>query len=131
MAQEQWRLRQRRSPCLGCCFKDWFELRRYFIIIILGKVANSAIKSNLDANNVVVCNVHNGAHWVLATGYSGNNILVNDPGFSTTSYALTEIVDGQNAVYKVIAAEEPVNKLREIKNTARGIFSNLISALED
>ena len=66
-----------------------------------GFVANSAIKSNLDAGNVVICNVHNGGHWVLAHGYSGDNILVNDPGYSTTSYALSQIVNNNNGVYSV------------------------------
>lgn len=66
-----------------------------------GFVSNSAIKSNLDAGNVVICNVHNGGHWVLATGTSGSNILVNDPGYSTTSYALSQIVEGNNGVYSV------------------------------
>jgi hypothetical protein len=58
-----------------------------------GKVANSAIKSNLDAGHVVICNVHNGGHWVLAHGYSGNSILVNDPGYTTTSYDINSIVN--------------------------------------
>jgi ABC-type bacteriocin/lantibiotic exporter with double-glycine peptidase domain len=57
-----------------------------------GFVANSQIKSKLDAGKVVICNVHNGGHWVLATGYSGNDIKVNDPGYSTTSYSLSQIV---------------------------------------
>jgi hypothetical protein len=57
------------------------------------------IKSKLDAGKVVVCNVHNGGHWVLAHAYSGDNIMVNDPGYSTTSYAISQIVDGQNAIY--------------------------------
>jgi hypothetical protein len=65
-----------------------------------GKVANSQIKAKLDAGFAVICNVHNGGHWVLAHSYSGDNINVNDPGYSTTSYALNQIVDGQNAVYK-------------------------------
>lgn len=54
-----------------------------------GKFANSQIKPNLDAGNVVICNVHNGGHWVLAHGYNGDNILVNDPGYSTNSYSLS------------------------------------------
>lgn len=66
-----------------------------------GKVGNSQIKAELDKGKVVICNVHNGGHWVLAHGYSGDNILVNDPGFSTTSYTLSQIVNGQNGVYKV------------------------------
>jgi hypothetical protein len=64
-----------------------------------GKVSNSQIKAKLDQGKVVICNVHNGGHWVLAHGYSGDNILVNDPGYSVTSYALNTIVDGQNAIY--------------------------------
>jgi hypothetical protein len=55
----------------------------------------------LDKGKVVICNVHNGGHWVLAHGHSGDNILVNDPGFSTTSYTLSQIVNGQNGVYRV------------------------------
>lgn len=95
-----------------------------------GKFANSQIKSHLDAGNVVVCNVHNGGHWVLATSYSGNTIYVNDPGFSTTSYTLSEIVDGQNAVYG-LSANELSDEIKHAKNTARGILSNLIALLED
>lgn len=67
----------------------------------VGKIANSEIASNLAANHVVILNVHNGAHWVLATAASGNSISVNDPGYSTTSYSLSEIVAGQTAVYRV------------------------------
>lgn len=66
-----------------------------------GKVANSQIKAKLDQGKVVICNVHNGGHWVLAYGYNGDNILVNDPGYSTTSYTLSQIVDGQNGIYRV------------------------------
>jgi hypothetical protein len=66
-----------------------------------GKVANSQIKAELDKGKVVICNVHNGGHWVLAHGHNGDNILVNDPGFSTTSYTLSQIVNGQNGIYRV------------------------------
>lgn len=78
----------------------------------------------------MVCNVHNGGHWVLATGYSGNSIYVHDPAYSTTSYTLSEIVDGQNAIYGVTAASFE-DKARKFKNTARGILSNIIALLED
>jgi hypothetical protein len=64
-----------------------------------GKVNNDRIKPNLDVGNVVVMNVHNGGHWVLATGYSGNTIYVNDPGYQTTAYDISTIVNGQNVVY--------------------------------
>ena len=66
-----------------------------------GFVANSAIKANLDKNRIVILNVHNGGHWVLATGYSGDSIKVNDPGYSTSSYNLNEIVNNNNGVYTV------------------------------
>lgn len=72
---------------LGLTFKGFF--------------ANSQIKSNLDAGNVVIVNVRNGGHWVLAYGYNGNDILVNDPGYSTSSYPLSSIVENNNGVYTV------------------------------
>lgn len=74
-----------------------------------GFVANSQIKSNLDAGNVVICNVHNGAHWVLAKGYNGDNIMVNDPGYSTTSYPLSGIVNNNNGVYSVNRLPDFIN----------------------
>ena len=66
-----------------------------------GKIANSEIKHHLDSGYVVILNVHNGGHWVLAHGYSGDNILVNDPGYSTTEYSLSQIVAGQTSIYSV------------------------------
>ncbi len=38
---------------------------------------------------------------MLAYSYSGDTIYVNDPGYSTTSYTLSQIVDGQNGIYSV------------------------------
>lgn len=82
-----------------------------------GKVANSQIKTQLDQGKVVICNVHNGGHWVLAYGYSGDNILVNDPGYSTTSYALSQIVDGQNGVYSVSGTNSAYKNLMKKLNS--------------
>ena len=82
-----------------------------------GRVANSQIKSKLDAGKVVICNVHNGGHWVLATGYSGNDIKVNDPGYSTTAYPLSQIKDGNNGVYSVSKVDEEV--LIELENLSK------------
>jgi ABC-type bacteriocin/lantibiotic exporter with double-glycine peptidase domain len=76
-----------------------------------GFVSNADIKKNLDAGNVVICNVHNGGHWVLASGYNGDNILVNDPGYSTTSYSLSQIVNGNNGVYSVSKTPEFLRNL--------------------
>ena len=64
-----------------------------------GKVANANIAGSLAAGHIVILNVHNGGHWVLATSMSGNTISVNDPGYSTTSYTLSEIVAGASGLY--------------------------------
>ena len=67
-----------------------------------GKVANSNIESNLNSGHIVVLNVHGGAHWVLAHSMSGSTIHVNDPGYSTTSYTLSEIVSGNSGLYHYV-----------------------------
>jgi ABC-type bacteriocin/lantibiotic exporter with double-glycine peptidase domain len=72
-----------------------------FGVTFKGFISNSDIKKNLDSGNIVIVNVHNGGHWVLATGYSGDNILVNDPGYATTSYTLSQIVNGNTGVYTI------------------------------
>src|SRR3990167_5611942 len=51
-----------------------------------GKVSGAAIKSAIAANKIVILNVNKGGHWVLATGSSGSDFSVNDPGFSRSSY---------------------------------------------
>jgi len=78
----------------------WASINK-FGLTFQGFVSNSNIKANLDKNNIVILNVHNGGHWVLATGYSGDSIRVNDPGYATTSYSLGEIVNGNTGVYSV------------------------------
>ena len=84
-----------------------------------GKVSNGQIKAKLDQGKVVICNVHNGGHWVLAYGYSGDNILVNDPGYSTTSYSLSQIVDGQNGIYGVRTANTNIfGKLSNLRTSS-------------
>lgn len=67
-----------------------------------GFIKNSAIESNIKADNIVIVNVHNGGHWVLVTSMlNGDTVAVNDPGYSTTSYTLSQIVEGNTGVYKV------------------------------
>ena len=65
----------------------------------VGKVTNANIASNLAAGHIVILNVHKGAHWVLATSISGSTIQVHDPGFSTTSYTLSEIVANNSGLF--------------------------------
>ena len=69
-----------------------------------GKIANNEISAALGKNEIVILNVHNGAHWVLATSMSGSTIHVNDPGFSTTSYTLSEIVANSSGHFKFVGA---------------------------
>lgn len=56
----------------------------------VGFINRAGVESNLKADNIVILNVHNGQHWVLATSMiNTNTVAVNDPGYSTTSYALS------------------------------------------
>ena len=58
----------------------------------LGKSSSAAdITNHINAGHGVILNVHNGGHWVLATGVSGSSYLVNDPGYTTTSYPKSEV----------------------------------------
>lgn len=70
-------------------------------LTFLGKTSRAQIKANLNSDNIVILNVHNGGHWVLATGTDGTNFQVNDPGYSTTSYTYDQIVENQVGIYKV------------------------------
>mmetsp|Transcript_64209 Transcript_64209/g.89245 ORF Transcript_64209/g.89245 Transcript_64209/m.89245 type:complete len:130 (+) Transcript_64209:180-569(+) len=56
-----------------------------------GFVSKSNIKSAFDSGKNLILNVRNGGHWVLMNGYSGNTLMVNDPGFSKTSYDISEV----------------------------------------
>ena len=64
-------------------------------------ISNSNIASSLSAGHIVILNVRNGGHWVLATSMSGNTIYVNDPGYSTTSYSLYDVVPNKSKLYYV------------------------------
>ena len=56
--------------------------------------SESDICSGLSQGHGLVANVHNGGHWVLLTGCAGNGVFyVNDPGYSTTTYKRSDIVD--------------------------------------
>jgi hypothetical protein len=83
-----------------------------------GKVSNGLIKSKLDQGKVVICNVRGGGHWVLAYAYDGDTIYVNDSGFSTNYYPMSQIVDGQNGIYGVYGSSyyNILNKLKNIRS---------------
>lgn len=67
----------------------------------MGKVTRSQVKDNLDRDNILVLNVHNGADWVLATRYEDDNISINDPNYSPPFYTLDQIVENQLGIYRV------------------------------
>jgi hypothetical protein len=50
------------------------------------------IKTHFCKGNVVILNVNNGGHWVLATGLTSSGFTVNDPGFQRSSYGFNEVV---------------------------------------
>jgi Pyruvate/2-oxoacid:ferredoxin oxidoreductase delta subunit len=58
----------------------------------------SEICSGLSKGHGIIANVHNGGHWVLLTGCKGSGVFtVNDPGYSTTTYSMKDIL--REAVY--------------------------------
>ena len=60
--------------------------------------SESAICSGLSQGHGIVANVHNGGHYVLLTACAGNGVFyVNDPGYSTTTYKMSDIL--KEAVY--------------------------------
>jgi hypothetical protein len=81
----------------------WGSVNRLGLSYV-GKVANGNIAHELGANSIVILNVHNGGHWVLATGINGNTISVNDPGYSTTSYQISEIVANNSGLYHFVGS---------------------------
>lgn len=78
----------------GCVLPEILRFR--------GKLPNSKVKQSLDGGDIVIITVHNGSHKCLAHGYSSSEILVNDPGYTVTSYSINSITDGENIVYEVI-----------------------------
>lgn len=78
----------------------WASVNR-FGVNFLGKVTRDKIKNYISSGYIVIPNVHNGRHWVLATGFEGDTIFVNDPGFQVNSYTLDEIVEGNTGVYAI------------------------------
>lgn len=85
----------------------WGSLNQ-FGFAFQGKVANSMVRLNLDVGYIVIVNVRNGAHWVLATGFSGNTIFVKDSLYPFEFYDISEVVNGNSGVYKVATGILPI-----------------------
>jgi hypothetical protein len=78
------------------CLINWASVDSLGYTKYMGKQSpsESEICNGLAAGHGLVANVHNGGHWVLLTGCAGNNVFyVNDPGYSTTTYKHSDIVD--------------------------------------
>jgi hypothetical protein len=97
-----------------------------------GLVPIALLKLNLDVGYLVIINVDKGAHWVLATGYTGNTIHVRDSLHTTiTNYDTSQIVTGHIAIYKVPTSlpTELLYKLEEIfKISGKDMNENNISS---
>ena len=81
----------------GGCNINWASVNAFGKITFIGKqpgATETDICNGLKAGHGLVANVHNGGHWVLLTGCRGGGVFdVNDPGYSTTTYTKSEIVD--------------------------------------
>mmetsp|Transcript_17670 Transcript_17670/g.15483 ORF Transcript_17670/g.15483 Transcript_17670/m.15483 type:complete len:176 (-) Transcript_17670:134-661(-) len=51
----------------------------------------SAAASALNSGKLVVLNVRNGGHWVLAVSSNGSTFTVRDPGYQTTTYSYSDV----------------------------------------
>lgn len=81
----------------GGCNINWASVNAFGTITFIGKepgATENDICNGLKAGHGLVANVHNGGHWVLLTGCRGGGVFdVNDPGYSTTTYKKSDIVD--------------------------------------
>jgi hypothetical protein len=80
----------------GGCNINWASVDKLGYTTFVGKQSptEQEICNGLSAGHGLVANVHNGGHWVLLTKCLGNGVFaVNDPGYSTTSYKKSDIVD--------------------------------------
>jgi hypothetical protein len=50
------------------------------------------IKSEICAGKIVILNVLNGGHWVLAKSYNGDTFYINDSGFGKQTAKASEVV---------------------------------------
>jgi hypothetical protein len=78
------------------CLINWGSVDALGYTKYMGKQSptEAEICNGLNAGHGLVANVRNGGHWVLLTGCAGNGVFyVNDPGYSTTTYKKSDIVD--------------------------------------
>ena len=58
------------------------------------------VRTDIKANNPVLLRVPGPQHWVLATGFSGNSILINDPAFEISSLSHPKYNDGALIIHR-------------------------------
>mmetsp|Transcript_10832 Transcript_10832/g.12267 ORF Transcript_10832/g.12267 Transcript_10832/m.12267 type:complete len:204 (-) Transcript_10832:32-643(-) len=76
----------------------WGACTSSFSLKYLGKFTSPT--NYIDDSHIVILNVHNGGHWVLATSFASGTYQVNDPGYRTISYTTGEVK--QAAVYQIL-----------------------------
>jgi hypothetical protein len=65
-------------------------------------ITRTSISIYLNAGNILIINVNNEGHWVLATMMiNSGTVAVNYPGYSTTSNTFDQILDANCGVYHV------------------------------
>jgi hypothetical protein len=74
----------------------WYDIFAPFVLVKLGLTidgiySNTQIKSLLDQGEILILTVRDGDHYVLATRISGDTVYVNDPGYSVTSYKVSDV----------------------------------------
>ena len=70
----------------------WGAVSRFGLSYQGQPTSASDIKNHICANRVVILNVNNGGHWVLATGYDdASGYSVMDPGYSKSTYGFSEV----------------------------------------
>ena len=80
----------------GGCNINWASVDKLGYSTFMGKQTPTETEmcNGIAAGHGLVANVHNGGHWVLLTGCAGGGVFyVNDPGYSTTTYKKSDIVD--------------------------------------
>jgi len=70
----------------------WASIEKFGFNFETSSLDKSEVIEAFDSGKLVILNVRNGGHFVLMTDYTGNTLYVNDPGFSVSSYDLSNVV---------------------------------------
>lgn len=70
----------------------WASVGPFGLVFQGFETVSSSIIQRFNDQYAVILNVNNGGHYVLMTGVSGSDFLVNDPGFNKSYYPQSEVV---------------------------------------